>query len=441
MKKVASQAMGLGLKWLGDVSGAEWLDRYGLRERATQVVERGARAGFRTVQDAGRRFSPLMKLAAPSRLPKPKEPPALFDLTLTDEQQMTCEMLRRFAEDVIRPAAREADDACSTPASLLEASTELGLLEMALPEALGGAGAERSPTTSILALEELAFGDLGVALALYAPLSVVNLLVDFGTQVQQERYLSPLAGAGYVPLALAVTEPTAGFDPWQLRTQATRSGEGWLLSGEKRLVPLGGSAELFVVAARTEAGTPALFLVERTAEGLTVAADPCMGARAADLSLLKLDEVRVTDEARLGGDAGLQAYEALISRAQVGWAAMAVGASRAVLEYVIPYCNERIAFGEPITNRQSVAFAIADIALEIDGMRLLTQRAASRAERHEDFRREAYLAALQAGEKGMQIGSQGVQLLGGHGFTKEHPVELWYRHLRAISLCHGTLYV
>ncbi len=440
MKKVASQAMGRGLKWLGDLSGAEWLDRYGLRERATQVVERGARVGFRTVQDAGRRFSPLVKLAAPSRLPKPKEPPALFDLTLTDEQQMTCEMLRRFAEDVIRPAAREADDACSTPSSLLDASAELGLFEMALPEVLGGAGAERSPTTSILALEELAFGDLGVALALYAPLSVINLLVDFGTQTQQERYLSPLAGAGYVPLALAVTEPTAGFDPEKLRTRATRSSEGWLLSGEKRLVPLGGSAELLVVAAHTEAG-PALFLVERSAEGLTIEADPCMGARAADLSLLKLDKVSVTDEARLGGDTSPQAYDALISRAQVGWAAMAVGASRAVLEYVIPYCNERIAFGEPITNRQSVAFAIADIALEIDGMRLLTQRAASRAERHEDFRREAYLAALQAGEKGMQIGSQGVQLLGGHGFTKEHPVELWYRHLRAISLCHGTLYV
>jgi alkylation response protein AidB-like acyl-CoA dehydrogenase len=112
-----------------------------------------------------------------------------------------------------------------------------------------------------------------------------------------------------------------------------------------------------------------------------------------------------------------------------------------VLDYVIPYCNERVAFGEPISHRQSVAFMIADIATELEGMRLLTWRAASRAEHGLPFAREAYLARLQCAEKGMQIGTDGVQLLGGHGFTKEHPVERWYRDLRAVSVIEGGILV
>jgi len=112
-----------------------------------------------------------------------------------------------------------------------------------------------------------------------------------------------------------------------------------------------------------------------------------------------------------------------------------------VLDYVIPYCNDRKAFGEPISNRQAVAFMVADIAVELDGMRLLTWRAASRAEQGLPFAREAFLARVLCAEKGMQIGTNGVQLLGGHGFTKEHPVERWYRDLRAISLMEGGVMV
>jgi alkylation response protein AidB-like acyl-CoA dehydrogenase len=118
-----------------------------------------------------------------------------------------------------------------------------------------------------------------------------------------------------------------------------------------------------------------------------------------------------------------------------------VGAGQAVLDYVIPYCNNRQAFGEPVSHRQAVAFMIANIAIELDGMRLMVYRAASRAEQGISFRREAYLARLQCAEKGMGIGTDGVQLLGGHGFTQEHPVELWYRHLRGIGAVEGGLLV
>jgi alkylation response protein AidB-like acyl-CoA dehydrogenase len=121
------------------------------------------------------------------------------------------------------------------------------------------------------------------------------------------------------------------------------------------------------------------------------------------------------------------------------WSALAVGAAQAVLDYVIPYCNERVAFGEPITNRQAVAFAIANIAIEVDAMRLVTWRAAALAERGAAFGREAALAQRQCATYGMRIGNDGVQLLGGHGFVKEHPVERWYRDLRAIAVMEGAV--
>jgi alkylation response protein AidB-like acyl-CoA dehydrogenase len=130
-----------------------------------------------------------------------------------------------------------------------------------------------------------------------------------------------------------------------------------------------------------------------------------------------------------------------VNRARVAWSALAVGTSQAVLDYVIPYVNERQAFGEPISNRQGVAFAVSDIGIETDGMRLVTYRAASRADRGEDFAREAALARRLCAAKGMQIGSDGVQLLGGHGFVKEHPVERWYRDLRAAGVMEGALLV
>ncbi|MCA9522697.1 MAG: acyl-CoA dehydrogenase, partial [Myxococcales bacterium] len=153
------------------------------------------------------------------------------------------------------------------------------------------------------------------------------------------------------------------------------------------------------------------------------------------------DDLRLDGDALLGDADAPFDYQLLVDRSRVAWAALALGTTRAVLDYVIPYCNERIAFGEPITNRQAVAFMIADLAIESESLRMLTLRAASLLEKGRDATREASLAHLFAAEKGMQIGTNGVQLLGGHGFIKEHPVELWYRHLRAIAVVEGGVLV
>jgi alkylation response protein AidB-like acyl-CoA dehydrogenase len=154
-----------------------------------------------------------------------------------------------------------------------------------------------------------------------------------------------------------------------------------------------------------------------------------------------LSNVEVDATAMLGDSAGNTVYQDVVDRARIGWCALATGAAQAVLDYVIEYCNGRIAFGEPITNRQAVAFMIADIAIELESMRLLMLRAASRAEQGLPFHRETYLARLFSAQRAAEIGTNGVQLLGGHGYVKEHPVERWYRDLTAVGLMEGGFVV
>ena len=206
------------------------------------------------------------------------------------------------------------------------------------------------------------------------------------------------------------------------------------------MVPLAGQAELFLVAADLEGQGPAIFIIPSDTKGLTIEADPGMGLRAAGMGRLILKKVKLPAEALLGEQAGCD-YAELINLARLGWCALAVGCSQAVLDYVIPYANERKAFGDPISHRQAVAFMISNIGIETEAMRLLTWRAASRAEQGKDFARDAALAKQLCGEKGMASGNDGVQILGGHGFVKEHPVERWYRDMRAVSLMEGVLLV
>jgi alkylation response protein AidB-like acyl-CoA dehydrogenase len=161
-----------------------------------------------------------------------------------------------------------------------------------------------------------------------------------------------------------------------------------------------------------------------------------MGLNALQVATIQFDDVKLNADTLLGDKAfDLQRF---INLSRIGICALAVGTCQAVLDYVKEYCNERIAFGEPITNRQSVAFMIADIAIELEAMRLMTWRAASRAEQGLDFHEQAYLAKVFCAEHAMKIGTDGVQLLGGHGFCCEHPVEMWYRNLRAITLLEGA---
>lgn len=364
---------------------------------------------------------------------------ALFDLTLTDEQRMTRDSVQRFVSAEITPRSRAADEAGNAPDGFYRQTQELGLALMPIPEALGGAGMPRSPVSNVLTAEDLAQGDMGMALGALAPLGFVNCLIDQGSDAQKERYLPRFCTDQFTPAAIALMEPRAGFDPAELQCTALREGDGFSLNGTKTLVPLGLDAGLLLVIAQLEDGGTGAFILEGDHAGLQRCEEQNMGLRTLQLARLELKDVKVGIEALLGG--GNFDLQRCVDLSRIGLCALAVGTGQAVLDYVVEYCNERVAFGEPITNRQSVAFMIADIAIELDAMRLMTWRAAATAERGDDFHEQAFLASTFCGDHAMAIGTNGVQLLGGHGFCREHPVEMWYRNLRAIAILEGALCV
>ena len=438
MPDLAERGMAVGLRALNRLASNPLIDRFGLRDSAERVLHEASKTTVRTATRAGRTFAATQRLSKPARQPRAGRSD-LFDLTPDDEQQMLRESVRDFALAKLRPAAEAADDACAAPDELLAQANELGLTMVGVPEELGGAVAERSAVTTVLMSEALAQGDMGIALACLAPAAVSTALSLWGDADQQATYLPEFVGENVPAAALAVLEPRPLFNPFDLKTRARRVDGGFVLDGVKSLVPRASASELFVIAASLE-GTPALFVVEPGGEGLSVEPEPAMGLRAAATGRLVLEQVKLPAGALLG-EPGQDTVSECIQLGRLGWCALAVGTGQAVLDYVIPYVNERTAFGEPISSRQSVAFTVANIAIELDGMRLATYRAASRVDQGMPFAREVALARRLCAERGSAIGSDGVQLLGGHGYVKEHPVERWYRDLRAAGVMEGGLLV
>lgn len=431
--------MGLGLRALGRLAGSDVVDRLGVRQPAQRILYRATRDGFRAAGAAGRTFKTVQRRGQPVRL-KPASDSGVFDLTPGDEQQMIQETFKAFAQEQLRPAALEADAACAAPQELLDAAAELGLTMLGVPEELGGAVSERSTVTAVLASEALAEGDMGLAAAALAPASVASALSLWGDASQQATYLPALVGEDPPAAALALHESRPLFDPFKPQTIAKRSGEDFVLSGAKALVPRAVDASLLIVSAQLEDEGPALFLVETASGGVQVWATPAMGVRAAALGAIELDQLRLPASALLGGG-DPAVYAECVRRARLAWCALAIGTAKAVLDYVTRYVNERIAFGEPISHRQSVAFAVSNIAIELEGMRLAVLRAASRADAGKPIAEEVAVARALCVQRGAAIGSDGVQLLGGHGYVKEHPVERWYRDLQATGVFEGALLV
>ena len=431
--------IGYALQAMNLIATSEWIDKLGLRDTIEKLTYQGTKQGFRAIGAASRQFKNASKQLNPTRLEKPKSVKDQFDLSLNDEQSMMRDTVQRFASDVVRPAAATADSAGFTAPDVLAQAAELGLNYFAVPEALGGAAVEHSTVTNMIVAEELAKGDMGIAYAILSSISVANAITSWGTGEQQGKYLPAFLDETPLPAAIAVNEPSPLFDPNKLATTAKSVGSHFIVHGKKSFVPLIDSAELFLVAANTETSGVQLFLIESSTEGVSIEKTPAMGLKPASVGTLVLNNVEVNKSNLLGG--GNINYQAFLNYSRLAWCALACGTAQAVLDYTVEYCNERKAFGEPISNRQSVAFMIANIGIELEGMRVMLQRAAALAERGKEFQREAYLARVFCGEKAMEIGTNGVQLLGGHGFTKEHPVERWYRDLRAIAVMEGGLHL
>ncbi len=363
----------------------------------------------------------------------------MISFSPTEEQSLIVDTLKRYAKDRLRKVFRDADEDGELPADLLAKGWELGLVGASIPEAYGGFG-ELSAVTGALALEELGWGDLATALALEAPATFALPILATGTEEQKQQWLAEFSDETYPNATAAMLEPTIRFNPRQLQTTATASGSGYVLNGVKAYVPLASSAEHVLVYAN-EAGKTQAFIVPVSASGVSVGErEKLMGVRALDLGRLTLKDVAVGAEAKLGGADGIN-FDVLYARSQVALAALAVGVARGAYEYALDYARNRQAFGEAIGQRQSIAFMLAEMLVETDGTRLMVWEAAWKLDQGEDALRAALLAKRTADKTVLMVCDRAVQILGGHGYIREFPVELWLRNARGFATFDGLAIV
>lgn len=425
-----NKAQGLGLSLITKLASSQVLDQFKLRQLVERSLYHGSKTGFSALSKTQKLFSTSSEQPKQRLNPQNK---SLFDLGLTEEQNMLREALQGFAQDVIYPFAHQADHDAKFPTALFTQAQELALNFYALPEQYGGVAAEQSVVSNVIIAEDLARGDFSLSAGLLSTFSVINAITRWGNESIQNKYLTSFSEDADIKASIASQENTAAFNPYSLKTTAQKISSGYQISGEKTLVILGETADVILVTANLE-GKPEVFVVDRN-ETITIKQSPAMGLKATETVTLRFNN---TPAQRLSDDDFN--YTEFLDLGNLMWCAIAVGTAEAVKAYCIQYANERTAFGEPISHRQSVAFMIADMAIEIDAMRMLVWNAASLAEAGKPFHREAYLARLLCAEKSMKIGTDGVQLLGGHGFTKEHPVERWYRDLRSTAIMQSGLH-
>jgi acyl-CoA dehydrogenase len=368
----------------------------------------------------------------------------MYSFDPSDEQKMLVDAIRRYANGDLRPAAHQADEESRMAPPLVEKGWELGLLQASIPEAYGGFG-EYSALTGVLAAEEMAWGDLAGTLAVLAPGLFALPILLAGSLEQKQSYLPQVIEAEWKPYSAALIEPRYDFDPNDLHTQAQEREDEYVIDGEKVYVPFAAEAldsqKPMLVYAKLE-GTTQAFILPGGVMGVQVGErQPMMGIRALPLYSMTLEGVRVPKGNRLGGEKGHDLTPVLTS-ARVANAALALGLSRAALEYARDYAKEREVFGVKVAQKQAIAFMLAEMATEIEAMRLLTWEAAWMLDQGKpEASKTAYLAETGAADMAMMVTDRAVQILGGHGYIREHPVELWMRNGRGFTTFTGLALV
>ena len=349
-----------------------------------------------------------------------------------DEQQLIRDTVAEFARERLRPLAHEADESGICPTSVVQQAWDLGLVQSTIPEAYGGVGAGSSAVTGSLICEELAWGDLSLALHILSPQLVTYPVIMLGTPEQKAQILSCYAGPHFTAGTAAVMEPRFDFDLNALTTTAEQHNGDFVLNGTKCFVPLAADATHLLVYARGDNGITA-FLLPQDTPGLNIGErEKNMGLKAVATYELRLDKCRIPASSRLQGD-----IQPVLNRSRVALSSMAVGVARAAYEYAREYAKERRAFGTAIAQKQAVAFMLAEMATEIDAARLLVWEAAWKIDTGADATREACLAKNYAATMVLTVTDNAVQILGGHGYIRDHPVELWLRNGRGFATFEG----
>jgi butyryl-CoA dehydrogenase len=363
-------------------------------------------------------------------------------LDLTEEQAMIRDLAREFADKEVRPIAEAIDREARFPRETVARMGELGLLGIAVPEALGGSGGDT--VACVLALEEVAR-----ACASHAVIMSVNnsLYCDpvlrYGIPEQQARFLAPFA-SGQKLGCFALTEPEEGSDARNQSTLAVRDGEAYVLDGRKIFVTNGRESAAALVFAQTDraAGPRGIsaFLIEKGTPGFTVVkTEDKLGIRASDTAELLFERCRVPASQRLGEvGQGFRIALGTLDGGRIGIAAQAVGIAVAAYEAALAYARERKSFGAPIGQHQMVQWMLADMATAVEAARLLTLRAAWRKDSGAPYGHEASMAKLFASETAMRVTTDAIQVHGGYGFIKEYQVERYFRDAKITQIYEGT---
>ncbi len=354
----------------------------------------------------------------------------------SDEQKMLIDTIQRYSVNDLRPAAHDADEQARLPDGLVEKGWELGLLQASIPEDYGGFG-DHSAVSGVLAAEELAWGDLAGAFAVLVPGLFALPILFTGSEEQKGKLIPPVIEAEWKPFTAALVEPRFDFDPNDLDTKAIDKGDSYLLSGEKVFVPFAAEAEAFIIYAQLDGRTQG-FVVPADTERLEIGErQALMGINALPLYKMKFDNLQVPKQHRLGDQNGHD-FNSIIDASRIATAALGVGLSKAAFEYSRDYAKDREVFGVKVAQKQAIAFMLAEMATEIEAIRLLTWQAAWMIdEGKEDASKHAYLAYTGAMDMAMRVTDQAVQILGGHGYIREHPVEMWMRCGRGIATFTG----
>ncbi|CAL9356368.1 Acyl-CoA dehydrogenase [Streptomyces sp. enrichment culture] len=383
-----------------------------------------------------------------------------FSLDLTEEQHDLREWVHGFAADVVRPAAAEWDEREETPWPVIREAAKIGLYGF---ESLADMYGDPSGLSLQIANEELFWGDAGIGMALFGTSLAVAGIFSAGTPDQLAEWVPQCFGDQDDPkvAAFCVSEPEAGSDVSAMRTRARydEARDEWVISGQKAWITNGGIANVHVVVASVEpelgARGQAAFIVPPGTPGLEAGRKiRKLGLRASHTADVFLDEVRVPGHCLLGGRERLDARLARaregggakgqaamatfeVSRPTVG--AQALGIARAAYEYALEYAGDRVAFGRPIVENQAVAFALADLRTEIEAVRLLIWQAAWMARNGRAFdAAQGSMSKLRAGELAVAATEKAVQVLGGAGYSREHPVERMYRDAKIYTIFEGT---
>lgn len=365
-----------------------------------------------------------------------------MDFKKTDTQQSISEMVRDFAQKHIRPDMMEWDETQKFPVELFHKLGELGLMGVLVPTEYGGSGLGYFEYITVI--EEIAkvCGSIGLSVAAHNSLCTGHILY-FGSEAQKQRYLPKLATAEWIG-AWGLTEANTGSDAGNMRCTAVRDGNDWILNGTKNWITHGITGNVAVVLART--GEPrsknnvTAFIVEKGTPGFTSGKkENKLGMRASETAELIFDNCRISDDQRMGnvGEGFIQAMK-ILDGGRISIAALSLGIAKGAYEAALKYSKERQQFDQPISNFQAIAFKLADMATQIEAAELLIYQAADLKNRGEKMTKESAFAKYYASEVSVRVATDAVQIFGGYGYTKDFPVEKFYRDSKLCTIGEGT---